>query len=362
MRLWLLALALAGPALAQTATVAGTVRDGDGHALAGASVYLSGTTRGAASGPGGRFEIAGVPPGAYRLVGSLVGFAPDARALELAPGQRAEVDLVLAEAVSELGPVRVEAGRDRRWERRLARFQRVLLGESENADSTRILNPEVLSFRQRWGALHAEAAAPLVVENRALGYRLVYDLTRFRASPTYVDYDGDERFEALVPADSAEAERWRAARARAWRGSLMHLLQSLLAGTAEAEGYSFVEVRQDVSGLRSSRPRPGRYVLDLEDDGWGRLRVWGRLEVTYAGEPEEPRYLTSDWFHEQRSRPDRVQRSALHLDGTSARIDPQGTPEDPFAVSTSGHMAFERLADRVPEDYRPPADDAPGGR
>ena len=353
MRLWLLALALAGPALAQTATVAGTVRDGDGQALAGASVYLSGTTRGAASGPGGRFEIAGVPPGAYRLVGSLVGFAPDARALELAPGQRAEVDLVLAEAVSELGPVRVEAGRDRRWERRLARFQRVLLGESENADSTRILNPEVLSFRQRWGTLHAEAAAPLVVENRALGYRLVYDLTRFRASPTYVDYDGDERFEALVPADSAEAERWRAARARAWRGSLMHLLQSLLAGTAEAEGYSFQQVGDDRLSRHAPRPvSPGR-LMSVGADGWGRLRVRGRLLVTYAGEPEEERYLTSDWFREGRGRPDPVQRSTIRLRGLTARVDPQGTPEDPSAVVTSGHMAFERLADLVPEDYRP---------
>ena len=353
MRRCLFLFALAGSALAQTATVGGTVRDGDGRALAGASVYLSGTTRGAASGPDGRFEIVDVPPGAYRLVGSLVGFTPAAEALEVAPGERAEVDLTLAETVSELGTVRVEAERDRQWERRLARFQHVLLGESENADSTRILNPEVLSFRQRWGTLHADAAAPLVIENRALGYRLVYDLVEFRASARYIDYDGDELFEELTPADSAEAERWRAARARAWRGSLMHLLQSLLAGTTEAEGYSFEQAPDShISRLAAGRTTPSR-LMAVGEDGWGTLRVRGRLSVTYSGEPEEERYLTSDWFRESRGRPDPVQRSSIRLRGLTARIDPQGTPENPSAVVTSGHMAFERLADLVPEDYRP---------
>ncbi|MEL6615836.1 MAG: hypothetical protein AAFQ43_08865, partial [Bacteroidota bacterium] len=78
-----------------------------------------------------------------------------------------------------------------------------------------------------------------------------------------------------------------------------------------------------------------------------------RLEVTY-GEPEDPAYPRSAWFREPRQRPARLQRSALHVGGR-ARIDPQGTPEDPFAVSASGYLAFERLADRVPEDYAPEA-------
>ena len=41
------------------------------------------------------------------------------------------------------------------------------------------------------------------------------------------------------------------------------------------------------------------------------------------------------------------------MEGASARIDPQGTPEDPFAVWTSGYLGFERLADEVPDDYVP---------
>ena len=351
-----LLLLLAAAVGAQPGTLAGTVRDAAGAPLPGASVYLSGTTRGASSDADGRYRLEAVPPGAYRLVGSLVGYAADVHEVRLAAGEERIVDLRLAEATLDLGTVRVEAERDGRWARRLAWFRKALVGESANADSTRILNPEVLEFRVRWGTLHAEAAAPLVFENRALGYRLTYDLHAFSASSGSVRYDGDERFEELAPASDAEAARWEAARARAYRGSLAHVLQALLAGTASAEGFSFEVAPTDLFGSRSSFRTPARWLMDVDDDGWGTLRARGRIDVVYEGEPEEEAYLRSEWFREDRARPDPVQRSSLHLDRGRARVDPQGTPEDPFGISTSGHLAFERLADRVPEAYRPPDD------
>jgi len=358
-----LLLALTASAVAQPtvgaselATVAGGVRDTDGAPLPGASVYLSGTSRGDAADAEGRFEIADVPPGAYRLVGSMVGFSPQAVPLRLAPGHAETVALTLTPIALELGGVEVEADRDDRWRRRLEQFEDELLGESANADSTRVLNPEVLRFRSRWGALEAEAVAPLVIENRALGYRLTYDLHVFSACATAVRYDGDQRFEDLEPASAAEAARWAEARARAYRGSLAHLLRAMLAGTAEDEGFTLLYTRDDPFGPDATFRTASRHVMAVDDDGWGTLRARGRLEVTYGGEPEEPAYLRSRWFPDRRSRPDRVQRSALHLDRSLVRIDPQGTPEDPFSMSASGHMGFERLADRVPEDYAPPGD------
>jgi hypothetical protein len=344
---------LATAAGAQPGAVSGTVRDTSGAPLPGASVYLSGTARGASADADGRYRIGAVPPGAYRLVGSLVGYRADAEEVRLGPGEKQVLDLVLEPTTLDLGGVAVEAERDDRWRRRLAWFEATLVGESANADSTRILNPEVLDFRVRWGALQAEAVAPLVIENRALGYRLTYDLYEFSASATRVRYDGDERFEELAPADRSEAARWEAARLRAYRGSLAHLLRSLLAGTADDAGYAFEVVRTDAYGARPAFRTPADWLMDVGNDGWGTLRGFERIDVTYRGEPEEAAYLESEWFRERRSRPDSVQRSSLHLNGR-ARIDPQGTPEDPFAISASGHLAFERLADRVPEEYEPP--------
>ena len=334
-------------------TVSGTVADGDGTPLPGASVYLSGTTRGDATDTDGRYEIADVPPGAYRLVASMVGFEPATQDIVVRAGADLEVALVLEAVPVTLGSVEVEAERDGRWQRRFAQFRRALIGESSRADSTRILNPEVLSFRSRWGTLRAQASAPLVIENRALGYRLVYDLHVFEGGATSIRYDGDERFHELEPCSDLEAARWRTARLEAYRGSLPHLLRSLLAGTAEDEGFTFSLVWEDAWGARPVFRSSGRGVMRVEDDGWGTLRVRDRLDVVYA-EPEDPAYLSHEWFRERRRRPSAEQRSSLTVRRGRARIDPQGTPEDPFAVSVSGYLGFERLADRVPEDYAPP--------
>ena len=356
MRALVLFALLAVPALAQPAVLLGTVRDADGAPLPGASVYLSGTARGTSSQPDGAYRLTGIPPGAVRLVGSMVGFTPEVHELRLGPGDTLTVALTLAPTTQALGAVAVEARRDGRWAERLEQFRRTLIGESENADSTRILNPEVLDFRTSWGSLMAEARAPLVIENRALGYRLTYDLHAFEASATSVRYDGDERFEALVPASDAEAERWAAARARAFRGSLRHLLQSLMAGATEADGFGLDLAREDTYGAWPVVRANPDWLIEVDADGWATLHVRGRLDVTYSGEPEEAAYLRSDWFREPRRRPDPVQRSSVFVDGSRARIDPQGTPEDPFAVSVSGHLAFERLADLVPAEYVLPAD------
>ncbi|MEM1117066.1 MAG: carboxypeptidase-like regulatory domain-containing protein [Bacteroidota bacterium] len=360
--LLLLTASVMAPALAQTATVEGTVRDAEGLPLAGASVYLSGTTHGDAADAEGRFRIEAVPPGLYRLVASLVGYTAATEDLRLSPYETARASLRLDAATLDLGAIAVEAERDRRRPRKLAWFTRVLLGESANATETTILNPEVLDLRLRWGTLRAEAAAPLVIENRALGYRLTYDLSEFEAGPTRIRYHGDERFEDLAPADSAEAARWAAARERAYRGSQRHLLRALLTGDTEAEGFSLTLARSDPfrpSSADRERPVEATQIV-RRGDGWGTLRLRGRLGVAYHGEAEAPEYLASEWFREARRRPDAVQRSSLTAT-RALRIDPQGTPEDPFALVSSGYFAFERLADLVPSDYTPEADTPPHG-
>ena len=201
----------------------------------------------------------------------MLGFRAETRDVVVGPGSRQRADVRLAEATAELGGLRVEADRDRRWERHRERFERAIIGESANAAGTRLLNPEALSFRLRWGTLRAEADAPLVFENRALGYRLTYDLREFAASAGLASYDGGERFERLEPASPEEAARWAEARARAYRGSLRHLLRALLADTAEEEGFSLQLVREDGSGFGSrwpDRPVSARHVMRT---GRGRL-------------------------------------------------------------------------------------------
>ena len=354
------------PAAAQT-TLFGTVTDTDGATLPGATVYLSGTTRGVVADDDGRFRLTGVTPGAYRLVASLVGFTAGTQDVRINAGQAEAGPFAFRLVAVDLGEVVVEARGDERFRRRLETFTRVLLGESENARQTRIVNPEVLDFSSSaltGGALRASTRAPLVVENRALGYRLTYDLRLFSSTPSRISYDGDERFEELVPADAAEAARWATARAMAFRGSLRHLLRALRTGTAGAEGFTFRTRRltPDGTGLAEYAGREVReasLVSPVDSAGFYDLRFSGTaIGVRFDGEPEVPAYLTSEWFQGARSAVQPFQESNLISTSPTQSVGPSGDPVDPEGVSAMGYLAFERLSDLVPREYTLPTSSA----
>ncbi|MEO0560072.1 MAG: carboxypeptidase-like regulatory domain-containing protein [Bacteroidota bacterium] len=339
---------------AQYAVVRGTVADGLGASLPGVNVYLSGTTRGTATDAHGRFVLDRVPVGIHRVVASMIGFEVDTEDVTLAAGDTLELAFALAGSTEALEDVDIVAERDRRWERRFRWFREQLLGETDNAALCEILNPHVLTFRSRWGTTTAVASEPLVIVNRALGYRLKYDLETFEGSSASLRYHGEEHFDELTPSDSAEAARWTKARAVAYRGSMRHLLRSLLASTTDRDSFSLTHTWEDPLGYRASFGMPNRQidgdrVLRVDTAGWGTIRVRGQLGVAYT-EPESPAYLEWSWFQDRRRRPALVQHSSIQLRG-GERIDPQGTPEDPFALTVSGYMAFERLADLLPTDF-----------
>lgn len=358
----LLALLAVGSVAAQT-SLTGTVTDTDGEPLPGANVYLSGTTRGAATSPNGTFVIENVPPGAYQVVASILGYTAGVQNVQVrGAAPVAPLTFRLEENVAELGNVQVEAEGDARWQRRYRRFKKVLIGESENAAQTDIENPWVLDFSERGGTLRATASAPLIIHNQALGYTLYYDLSDFEAAPTRIKYDGTERFEEMEPEDDAQARRWAIARAQAYRGSLRHFLQALQRGTSEAEGFVVTLRKTDGEGrLLEYVGRPvamDSIVVRSDEPGWYSLRYDGLLGVKYDVEPEVPAYLSSEWFREARSVPEPFQQSNLTLSSDAEEVDPQGNPADPFGISASGYLAFERLGDLVPAEYVPPTEGA----
>lgn len=77
--LWLLLLALVEPppAIAQTLSVSGVVRDSTtGEALAAANIRIDGTSRGTISNADGLFRLS-LPPGPHALIVSYIGYRPD---------------------------------------------------------------------------------------------------------------------------------------------------------------------------------------------------------------------------------------------------------------------------------------------
>uniref|UniRef100_UPI001FB3E123 carboxypeptidase-like regulatory domain-containing protein n=1 Tax=Rhodothermus marinus TaxID=29549 RepID=UPI001FB3E123 len=98
----LLAGGLIGSALAQTTgKITGRVIDAaTGAPLPGVSVYIEGTTLGAATDVDGEYVIIGVRPGTYTVVASFVGYATERReGVQVGSGLTTRVDFALREEV-----------------------------------------------------------------------------------------------------------------------------------------------------------------------------------------------------------------------------------------------------------------------
>jgi hypothetical protein len=101
---WLLLFFAAAPGVAQStsATLFGTVLDGQGRSVAGAVVSVESTAtaqrRVATSDSSGRFSILGLPPGTYELRIEVPGFDTDRRVITLTVAQELRVNAVLQPA------------------------------------------------------------------------------------------------------------------------------------------------------------------------------------------------------------------------------------------------------------------------
>ena len=87
-------------AMAQTATVRGTVKDPAGHPLSGASIIIQGRSGGTTTNNQGEFSLS-VPAGTYIVNASYVGYITARQTVTLSVGASSTVDFVLAESGQE---------------------------------------------------------------------------------------------------------------------------------------------------------------------------------------------------------------------------------------------------------------------
>ncbi len=354
------------PAFAQptSATLTGTVTDRDGQPLPGAHVFIAQSQRGTITNAEGQYRLPAVPLGAHRLVASIIGFETDTEDLVLRDaGETKTVNFRLREAEFELGEVTVESTQDARWRERYERFKHRFLGESSNAAETEILNPYVLDFDQHMGTLTATAREPLIIENRALGYRIRYDLTDFEARSNSNFFNGEPLFEEMEPADEIQWAQWQANRRKAYLGSPRHLIRSLIADAAEEQEFTLYLLSGgspggggglgSFGGQRGTRfPTTAEEILKPAKNDEYKLTFFGVLEATYLAEGEDAEYLGSEWNPEQRAaRPVQTSQLRFPMAEDTAKLDRFGEELDARSIVVSGYMAFERFADDLPREY-----------
>ncbi|MFQ5650268.1 MAG: TonB-dependent receptor [bacterium] len=88
-----------------TGKIAGSIKDNESMALAGANISIEGTLMGAASDLEGNYTISAVPPGTYTLVARFIGYKTVKKEVTVAADATATVDFVLEEDVLGLSEV-----------------------------------------------------------------------------------------------------------------------------------------------------------------------------------------------------------------------------------------------------------------
>jgi len=352
------------------ATLTGTVVDSTtGEPLADVNVFIAGSMRGTATNDQGRFRLTGIRLGAQQLYVSSVGYKAESRSLNLRESKTYTFEFALQEKIVEGEGVVVEAERDEQWQQRYERFKAAFLGETPNADQTEILNREVLSFDGGLGSLEAFAARPLIIENRALGYRVEYHLEDFQLTRRRTQYDGEPLFEELDGSPAQEA-RWARARREAFLGSFHHLMLAMIEGRVEEQGFKLFYYQGSPSGppgqstFSSSFPQVsssrmsidvGDVMTEVDTSRDHVLDFPGMAEVIYLGEKQSEAYV--EWRRQQTGRrggrAPRYQTSQFWLERGPATVDYKGEVVERYGVTVSGYFGYERVANQVPKEYRP---------
>lgn len=351
----------------QSLQISGRVVDAaDETPLPFANVFISNTTRGTTTGLDGTFRLTNVSPGQVNLVVSYVGYETQTFLFDI------EEDVALTNAIRMpsaghgLAEVEVKEKRDRKWERKLDRFQQIFLGESEFSRHCSIVNPWVLEFIEGPGgkdSFSATASAPLNIRNEALGYRLTYHLRLFTASQKSVFFTGSAHFEEMDARDDEQAELWSKNRMVAYLGSTRHLFQAILFNDIlpgqlleegfliykDKPGYENYAVRSSLfsaeNGVTIEPVDTGDLVGPSYQTGLYRIRLGGRIEVHYnrtLGKPANMIYKDLPF-----------EVSWVEIKAAFVDVTKDGIHQRPDQLVVSGAMLEGRVAKMLPHDFAP---------
>jgi len=344
--------------LAQSGVITGIIQDAaTTEPLPFAHVFINQTTIGTVTDTQGHYTLSQVPSGESTLVVSFVGYKSNLLKVLIRDGETKQVDIRLEADDKQLDNVEVKGTRDKEWDKQLKKFEKYFLGNNSFAKSTRIINPWILDFNETGNDLFmATSSGPLEIENHALGYRVFYYLKDMVATSVGYRITGEVRFEEMSVEDPKTVNTWNENRKAAYKGSLHHLMKSILSDRVQAEGFNLYA---DISGYEKSPNRSTVFSEQLnktiqsfssmnsvtpgKTEGEFVIQLKPRLEIHYTpGRTANKVY--NDIF---------CPVSWLEVNEGYIRVNSNGTILNPPFAVVSGAMYENRVANLLPYNYSP---------
>ncbi len=209
-----------------------------GVAIAGCSIFIASTSKGTVSDNTGAFLLENVPPGKHELIISSIGYETNVFSFseEQLP-LLLKIELTIK--VKELENVTIEPSVEEGWDKWGKTFMDNFVGNTGNAVLCHIKNEKSIRFRfyKKSNRLIAYCDEPVIMENKALGYTINYQLENFELNfkEQSISYLG---YPLFVPmGGKGRQQKWQKKREEAYNGSILHFMRSLYANQLAEEGF-----------------------------------------------------------------------------------------------------------------------------
>jgi len=377
-------------AIAQRANaIKGKIVNGEtGVAIPNASVFITNTSKGTVSSGNGEFELVNVPLGTYDLVVSCISF--ETQVYTYTSNQLPlNMKIQLKPKADELQAVIIEPYEKDGWEKWGKFFLDNFIGSSSNAEHCTIKNYTALHFRnsKKKNLLTVTADEPLIIENKALGYKIKYQLEgfSFNFNNGTLQYYGYTLFNDLDGKPPKQKQLKN--REKAYNGSIQHFMSSIYNNRLAEDGFEVKRLvktpnleKERVKSLYrenhiNSKPKDSSDYYEkilrqpdmLEKYGVRLLTADSLLiseasasikkiffpdylYITYKNEKEDAEYLR----YIRETRPAYYQHSVVFLLNNKAiSIEPMGNYYMPQDFMSYGYWSWsEKIATMLPLDYK----------
>jgi hypothetical protein len=326
--------------------VTGNVTDSLNNPVPFASVYLSNTTIGTSADDHGAYKFKIPNDGQFELTVTCIGYHTYSKLIH-PEGNNFVINVKLRTNSQTLNEVTVTA-KEGNHKKNYSRFIKVFLGETKNSGSCAILNPEDLRlhYDNEKKMLTCYSLKPLIIENRALGYKIVYDLKSFEHYPNTGTsrYYGSPFFQ-LLQGSSAEQEVWNRNRLITYYGSQMHFMRTLYSDNLKFAKYEIYEENMNKATNTNMNDVP-LGVNDLQQ------AKTSDFVVIYSLKPIVIFYDNQELISELGSS-HIYKHSSIITFNNSIKIYENGYFEDGYNINWDGKMSRERMADMLPFDFQP---------
>lgn len=334
-------------------SVSGKIIDSaSGDPLPGASVYCHNTTIGTASNKQGEFSLQ-MKAGGYDLI---VTYTDYQTRLIRVSGDTSNLIIPMVKQEKNMEEVVVRSSNEVKdgWEKYGSFFVEHFIGATSNAILCTIQNPEVLKFYfyKKSNKLKVLADSAIQIENKALGYRLRYELDSFvyyyktdiniyRGYCLYTEMDGTGQ----------EKKTWNTNRAKAYYGSKLHFMRSYYDSTLAEDGFTIdmLDENSDTKFIPVKDPYDTAYYSGL--DSTMEIEIWypRKISISYLKKRPEPEYIKKFGL------PKNVGSQISYVDLNDAiAIKENGYYYDQKDWINQGYWSWKNLADQLPYDYEPP--------